>query len=171
MATLALVPVSEYLKTSDYEPDAEYVDGRIEERSMGEHDHSSLQRKLLLLLSQTSMEASFICYPERRVQVASERFRVPDLVLVRSQTPKERVIVTPPLLCIEILSPEDRMSRTLIKVGDYLRMGVPAVWIIDGDRRKVQVAKRDLTTEHSSGSMQVTDNIQINLEELFSVLA
>jgi hypothetical protein len=33
-------PLSEYLATT-YEPDAEYVDGVIEERPMGEYDHSS----------------------------------------------------------------------------------------------------------------------------------
>jgi hypothetical protein len=34
------VPVEVYLKSS-YEPDAEYVDGVIEERPMGEFDHCS----------------------------------------------------------------------------------------------------------------------------------
>ena len=37
MATTTHVPVEVYL-CSSYEPDAEYVDGRIEERPMGEFD-------------------------------------------------------------------------------------------------------------------------------------
>ncbi|MBB6142168.1 hypothetical protein HNQ77_000106 [Silvibacterium bohemicum] len=36
------VPVEVYLRSS-YEPDAEYVDGEIEERPMGEYEHSSWQ--------------------------------------------------------------------------------------------------------------------------------
>ena len=42
MATLAhhYVPVEVYLRSS-YEPDAEYVDGIIEERPMGEYDHAA----------------------------------------------------------------------------------------------------------------------------------
>ena len=34
MAIAVLIPVSEYLRTS-YQPDAEYVEGRIEERNLG----------------------------------------------------------------------------------------------------------------------------------------
>ena len=37
-----LISVEEYLATS-YRPDCDYVDGRIEERNLGEYDHSSLQ--------------------------------------------------------------------------------------------------------------------------------
>jgi hypothetical protein len=37
-SALEFVPLSVYLKTV-YEPDAEYVDGEIEERPMGEDDH------------------------------------------------------------------------------------------------------------------------------------
>jgi hypothetical protein len=37
------VPVEVYLRSSHYEPDAEYVDGEIEERPIGEFDHTSWQ--------------------------------------------------------------------------------------------------------------------------------
>ncbi len=39
MATTTLITVEEYLRTS-YEPDAEFVDGVLEERSTGEDRHS-----------------------------------------------------------------------------------------------------------------------------------
>ena len=42
MATLAPVPVELYLHTS-YEPDAEFVDGEVELRPMGEFDHATWQ--------------------------------------------------------------------------------------------------------------------------------
>ncbi len=35
-----------YPRTLDYEPDAEYVDGRIEARNMGEFDHNAVQQAL-----------------------------------------------------------------------------------------------------------------------------
>jgi hypothetical protein len=50
MATAALISASEYLKAS-CEHDAEFVDGRIQERPVGERDHDLMQRKLLLILS------------------------------------------------------------------------------------------------------------------------
>ena len=40
--TTSLVSVEEYLKTST-DPDCEYVAGRLEERSVGEYDHSTWQ--------------------------------------------------------------------------------------------------------------------------------
>jgi len=42
----AYVPLEVYLRTSDFEPDAEYVDGVIEERPLGEYDHSSWSTQL-----------------------------------------------------------------------------------------------------------------------------
>jgi hypothetical protein len=40
MATTNQVPVEVYLRSFDYEPDAEYVDGEILERSVGEFGHA-----------------------------------------------------------------------------------------------------------------------------------
>ena len=42
MSTTTHIPVEVYLRSS-YEPDAEYVDGVIEERPPGENDHSTWQ--------------------------------------------------------------------------------------------------------------------------------
>ena len=53
MATLAANPadlprisVEEYLRTS-YRPDCDYVDGVIEERHVGEWEHSQIQSRIL----------------------------------------------------------------------------------------------------------------------------
>lgn len=42
--------VREYLRTS-WSPDREFVDGRIEERNLGEKDHSIIQRYLTVLFA------------------------------------------------------------------------------------------------------------------------
>jgi Uma2 family endonuclease len=57
--------------------------------------------------------------------------RVPDVTVLRADHPAEQIIVTPPLLCIEILSPDDRFGRMDQKITDYLQMGVRSVWVID----------------------------------------
>ena len=49
MATNTLIPVSEYLNTS-YSPDCDYVDGEVQERNLGELDHSDLQSRFIKLL-------------------------------------------------------------------------------------------------------------------------
>lgn len=45
----------------------------------------------------------------------------------------------PPLLAVEVLSPNDRWSRVTRKITDYLKNGVALVWLIDPQNRDVTV--------------------------------
>lgn len=130
MAVSALVSVEEFLSTA-YRPDCDYVDGVIEERNLGEVDHSRLQALLVLFFGRLEKQLGICVLPEVRVQVKATRFRVPDICVVRGPKPQERVLRKAPLLCIEILSPEDRMAKMHERIADYLEMGVPCVWVIN----------------------------------------
>ena len=44
-----------------------------------------------------------------------------------------------PALAVEIRSPTDRWSGMLARVDQYLRLGVPLVWVIDPDDRTVTI--------------------------------
>ena len=77
-------------------------------------------------------------FPEQRVQINATRYRVPDICVTIGE-PDEQIFRTPPFLCIEILSPDDRMSRVLAKTADYLELGVRFVWVIDPRRRKATI--------------------------------
>src|SRR5689334_20398838 len=129
MASRTLISVEEYLRTS-YRPDCDYVDGEVQERNLGERDHSSLQMKVLMYLGTRQKELGIEVFPEQRVQVKPARFRIPDVCVVLGHT-NEQIFTTPPFLCVEILSPEDRMSRVEERVDDYLAMGVRFVWVLD----------------------------------------
>ena len=72
---------------------------------------------------------------EMRVRVAAERVRIPDVCLVARGGEIEQVLTKPPLTVIEILSPEDRISRYNERLADYRRMGIPNVWVIDPANR------------------------------------
>ncbi len=69
--------------------------------------------------------------PEMRVQTGPRRFRVADIAVVANDAPRERILITPPLIVIEILSPEDRIGRYKERLDDYRRMGIPNLWVID----------------------------------------
>ena len=129
------IPVELYLHTS-YRPDMEYVDGRLLERNLGEIPHATLQGFFVWLFRSHEAEWQARALPEQRVQVKTDRYRVPDVCVVPLRIADKRLVHAAPLLCIEILSAEDRMGEMQERVDDYLRMGVKAVWVIDPRRRK-----------------------------------
>ena len=122
MPTETSISVEEYLATS-YRPDCDYVDGRIEERNLGEFDHSSLQTAIAVYFGSRQQQLGITVVVEQRVQVSPTRYRIPDVCVVLGKT-KEQNFRTPPFLCIEVLSPEDRVKRVEERIQDYLRMGV-----------------------------------------------
>ena len=132
MATaLAHIPVEVYLHNSSYEPDAEFVDGQIEERPVGEYDHASWQEAIILWFREHAQEWNVRVKPELRVQVAPTRFRVPDVTVLDRSQPVEQIITHPPIAVFEVLSPEDTMTRMMRKLNDYAAMGIQHVWVID----------------------------------------
>lgn len=126
----AYVPLEVYLRSS-YEPDAEYVDGVIEERPTGENEHSAWQHAIDVWFGQHAQEWGIRVRPELRVQVAKNRFRVPDVALLSRKLPVERFATHPPIAVFEILSPEDSLTRMMTKLADYERMGVKTILVLD----------------------------------------
>ena len=129
-ATTSLISVEEYLKTTS-DPNCEYVAGVVEERTAGELDHATWQIILAGYFLAREKELGILSRPELRVQVAVDKFRVPDVTLLSRAAPREQIITRPPLAVFEILSPEDLMTRTLKKLADYEAMGIGAIWLIE----------------------------------------
>ena len=147
MATNAvLVPVDEYL-TTDYSPDVDYVDGELQERNVGEEEHATIQKFFIgyFLVREKAWRIRVI--PENRIQISHSRYRVPDVCVVAGDAPFGGITQTAPLLCVEVLSPEDRMSRMQDKGDDFIRMGVRSVWIIDPYKRRIVCADRSVTLQ------------------------
>ena len=114
----------EQSRSTNYEPDCDYVDGEIQERNVGERTRTRLQARITGDLL-TQYEASGIeVFTQIRIRVSQSRFRIPD-VCATVGDPGEEVLTRPPFLCVEILSPKDRMSRLEVRIQDYLKMGVP----------------------------------------------
>lgn len=133
MASSTLVSLGEYLDTV-YEPDCEYIEGELLERNMGEPEHAGLQGLLITWLFNRRKQFGIHVFPECRVLVAPRRYRIPDIAVTK-QKARGRVLLEPPFLCIEILSPDDRASRLEDKIDDYLNFGVAHIWVIDPQRR------------------------------------
>jgi Uma2 family endonuclease len=133
MATTVHIPLREYLATN-YRPDCEYVDGEVRERNVGKWEHARAQALLAAWFCAHESEWRIVGGIAQRIQVASSRVRVPDLVVLAAG-PQPDVLTEPPLLVIEILSPEDSYSDTQERAQDYRAMGVETVWIVDPKTR------------------------------------
>ena len=129
MATVQ-ISIEEYLRES-YRPDCDYVDGDVQERNLGEFDHGAVQMFLGNWFYQHRHEWSLHVIPEMRIRVSDTRVRIGDLCLLSRAEAIEQVPTKPPLAVIEILSPEDRISRYNERLADYRNMGVKNVWVVD----------------------------------------
>jgi Uma2 family endonuclease len=167
MATILHIPLHEYLGTS-YRPDREYVDGEIRERNVGKYEHARIQALLILWFGTHEKNWDVQVVTEQRVQVAPTRVRIPDVALL-ARGPQPDVLVDPPLLIIEILSPDDSYSDTQERARDYREMGVETVWIIDPKTRSGRMCSGAEWVESSRLEVKRTP-LYVNLPDLFSQL-
>lgn len=171
MATIPLlIPVEEYLSTV-YRPDCDYVDGVVLERNMGETPHSRLQKYFLKYFDAHEDEWNIEALPEERVQIDASRFRIPDVMVAAPSDIGDRIVRTPPLLCIEILSSGDRMEKIEERLADYARMGVKSMWVIDPGRGLAYSAGSDAVLVPVKDRLTVDGTaISITVAEIFDEL-
>jgi Uma2 family endonuclease len=164
MAAGTQISVEEYLKTT-YRPDCDYIDGEVLERNVGELKHGRLEGLIFawLLIRETRWHIKAAV--EVRLKVSARRFRIPDVIILSADAPQEEVIVTPPLVCIEILSTCDTLNQIWDRTQDYLAMGVPACWIIDPVSSRGWIATSAGLVEAKDGILRSGD-IAMPLSEI-----
>jgi Uma2 family endonuclease len=174
---MATLPNSEELWTvrkdlrTSWSPDREYVDGRIEERNLGEKEHSIIQRYLTFLFMLKRDEWGVEVYPELRTQTGARNFRVPDVLVVRAGESFERYLTHPPLIAIEILSPEDSLRRMQEKASEYRDFGIENIWVIDPEPRLAyRYTSAGLEEVHTGELVVPGTPIRVELGELFTEL-
>lgn len=168
--TPTLMSLEEYLRTS-FHPDADYVDGEVEERNVGEYEHGKIQGLIFHLFTLRGKEWNTDPVIEQRIQVGQGRVRICDVAIRRTTDPRERVLVTPPLICIEILSPEDRIPRAKEVLTDYLAMGVANIWLIDPIRRAAYTFDGDGLRETDPTRLRVPGSpILVDLTDAFAAI-
>jgi len=134
-----LVSVEEYLARTE-KPNAEYEDGVVSPKPMPSFSHSELEYSATRLLR----EQGAIALPELTVRVSTRpmKFLVPDVAVVRRI--EGDYLTEPAILCIEILSPEQRLGEMLAECEQYHAWGVPYCWVIDPGKRTAWEYHKDL---------------------------
>ena len=92
-------------------------------------------------------------------------------IVVRDAKGAPVVIRNAPLLCVEILSPEDTQRKTKDRIDDYLAMGVPVVWLADPKLRLGYVYTKAGVEQAGTGVIWADAlNLAIDLTPLFAQL-
>jgi len=168
MATSTTIPLSEYLSKT-YEPDCEYIDGELKERSVGEQPHSHIQNIIGAIFRENRKSWSTRALTEQRVQTLPTNFRVPDICILRSSDPHDPIIRFAPYICIEVLSKDDSLTELQEKVDEFLAMGVAHIWVVDPWLRIGYIASARGFEHPIDGVFRVEGtSIRISLAELFA---
>ena len=165
-----LLSIDEYLQTS-YRPDVHFVDGEIEERNVGEYSHAKIQSFISHLFTVHEDDWGTDAVVEQRIRINSSRVRVCDVAILWTSTPLEEVTATPPLICIEVLSPKDRISRVKLVLADYFALGVQNIWFIDPYKRAAYTFDGSELHPADPTNLAVRNTpIRIDLSTLFAKL-
>jgi Uma2 family endonuclease len=166
MGTTTLISEETYRRSS-YDPDCEYADGVLIERNLGEQDHSWLQAALGAWFFQRRKAWGIEVFTELRHRIRKGRYMIPDVCVILAPRPAEKVFDKPPLIWIEILSPEDRPIRVNEKVRELREFGVPNIWVIDPETFEAEVHTSEGTRTIEDGILRVPGTaIEVPLRDL-----
>jgi Uma2 family endonuclease len=164
------VSVEEY-RSMVFEHDCEYVDGVIEERDLGEFEHAYVQGILIGLFLKNREQWGVYPLPEQRVQTQKTHFRVPDITILREGSKREGIITYPPLLVIEVQSPDIPLRKTELKAMEYRQFGIEHVWVIDPYARVAYRGTEAGLELVRSGELTIVGSpIRVAPEEIFAEL-
>ncbi len=105
-----------------------------------------------------------------RARLSAAEYRLPDIaVQLRTVISGESYAEQPPLLCVEILSPEDRLGAIFSKCERYHDWGVPVCWVIDPMKRRAWSYEKAGEPLPQEGDL-VAGDIKLSLVEVFSIL-
>jgi Uma2 family endonuclease len=164
----SLVTVEEYLAT-DYMPNAEYVDGVVVSKSMPTLFHGFIQLLLCSLVNARYPE--LLAIPELGLRLSPSRVLIPDIGVQAKSRLQGPHASKPIFLCVEILSPDDRITKAFLKCEAYLSWGVPFTWIIDPDSQRAWTYSQGThPVEVPPQGSLCADAVSIPLADLFSQL-
>ena len=129
---MTLIASETYLQMSFDGPDREYVEGELRERGTPTYAHGRIQA--LIGFHFDVLREKHPVFAACGVRLAlhpNHVYRIPDVSVFAGREPTEAIPDMPPLVAIEIVSPDDRTSETLKKFEEYRNWGVTHIWLID----------------------------------------
>jgi Uma2 family endonuclease len=152
-----MADVAENLTLAEFElqfgnekPYYEFWAGTAVQKSMPTWMHGFLQKILMQLLVQLGLFSA----SEVRVKINANLELVPDVIATDARV-RSLYALTPPLVAIEILSPDDPAQRLWKKCALYSKWGIPAVYVVDPEARRVRIWNNSLDTFSTVTEIQI----------------
>jgi len=164
MGTKAAISEEEYLHTSFPGVDCEYRDGELVERALPDTFHAEAQLMLGAFFLPFRKTLSLYAYTEARLKLREGLYLIPDVCVFWPSRPG-LVPDVPPLVAIEMLSPDDRMSVVREKLQEYRAWGVGHVWLVDPHSRRLYTCDTGLTEVTSFFVPEL--NLTLGPEQIF----
>jgi Uma2 family endonuclease len=143
----------------------EFVDGRLVEEEMPNFVHEVIVMWLgYVFLGWAEKTNAIVGGSGAKFAVSRERGRKPDATVFLSSTkrpPAKGMVRVPPDIAIEVVSPSRRDQRRdrEEKLAEYAEFGIRWYWIVDPERRSVEIqalgedGRYALAVERSTGSI------------------
>ena len=176
------ITLEEFLELPETKPYSEYIDGKIEQKTMPQGQHSIIQTSLSTAIN-NSLQPKKIALALTELRCTFEgKSIVPDLSVFtweRIPTNEKGKIANRfeiyPDWVIEILSPEQSANKVIRKIMFCLNHGTQLAWLIDPEDESVMIFKPNLFPEIkvAEETLPVLDHFsefKLSVQETFSWL-
>jgi Uma2 family endonuclease len=164
MAAKTAIPAHEYLHTSFADVDREYRDGELVERTMPDYLHGRTQLLRGVFFEALRRKLPVYACSETRMKLREELYLIPDLAVFWPSQPA-LLPNSPPLVAIEVLSPDDRLTAVCEKLQEYRAWSVSHVSLVDPHSRRLYTCDTRLIEVTSFTIPEL--NIQLGPSEIF----
>ncbi|QBI56012.1 Uma2 family endonuclease [Streptomonospora litoralis] len=140
----------------------ELVDGRLDVSPAPVFLHTLIESRLNTYLGMTAPQ-EYLVLNGLGINFNADRthHRIPDVVVLRSQDAEHPYITRPPVLAVEVVSPESVLRDNHTKRREYADFGIESYWIINPAPDKTGIS--ELRLENG----QYVEARQVHGEDLF----
>ena len=146
-----LLTFQEYLTYEDETNNCyELVDGRLEAMNPPSFRHMLIAKLIERAFDReiSRLKLPWLCLKESEIRTGWRKSRLTDIAVIKAEDIQEfidqsAVCQIPPLLAVEIVSPESIKRDYRYKRSEYAALEIPEYWIVDPQENKVTVLLLD----------------------------
>ncbi|RAY15248.1 Uma2 family endonuclease [Actinomadura craniellae] len=129
--------VDDLARTPDDGKRYELVDGRLDVSPAPMYPHTLIESRLMIHLGVSAPEEfTVLTGPGINFNADRTHHRIPDVAVIRTEDGEPPYLTRPPLLAVEVVSPESVFRDHHVKAREYAEFGIPSYWIINPSAEK-----------------------------------